>query len=142
MLLMKNPQFWSNLAHTLLILPTNELIILTKFHENCSKIEGFLLMPHFQASLIFFGTVSSTHFSEGHGHILAMWVAWGRVGFYVHRYTQLSFGTWLLAHVWSMIYLLRLPIHYAAEFGSFEVAYELLEKNSEEQIDAQTVMGM
>ena len=56
---MKNPQFLSNLAHTLLILPTSELVIFTKFHENWSKIEDFSLMAYFQASLIFFGTVST-----------------------------------------------------------------------------------
>ena len=41
---MKNAQFLSNLAHTLLILPTSELVIFTKFHENWSKIEDFLLI--------------------------------------------------------------------------------------------------
>ena len=55
---MKNAQFLSNLAHTLLILPTSELVIFTKFHENWSKIEDFLLMAHFQASVIFFLTDS------------------------------------------------------------------------------------
>ena len=40
-------QFLSNLANTWPILHTIELVIFTKFHENCSKIEDFLLMRHF-----------------------------------------------------------------------------------------------
>ena len=55
---MKNAQFLSNLAHTLLILPTNEVVIFPKFHDNCSKIEDFLVIAKFSASLIFFASVS------------------------------------------------------------------------------------
>ena len=47
MSLMKIFQFWPNHAQTLSIWPTIELVILTKFHEKCSKIVDFLLITHF-----------------------------------------------------------------------------------------------
>ena len=49
---MKNPQFLPNHPQTLPILGTNELVNLTKFDKNCSKIVDFLLIAHFLASLI------------------------------------------------------------------------------------------
>ena len=53
-LLIKNPQFCSNLAEILVILPTHELIILTKFDEDQTKIVDFLLALYFWSSIIFF----------------------------------------------------------------------------------------
>ena len=39
-------------------------------------------------------------------------------------------------------FLLRLPIHYAAVYGFFEIVFELLEKNSDQAvIDAQDLHG-
>ena len=52
MLLVKNFWFLPNQAQTLSIWPTIEFVILTKFHENYSKIVDFLLIAHFLASLI------------------------------------------------------------------------------------------
>ena len=46
-LLTKNLQFYSNLADILAILSTHELIILTKFDEDRSKIMDFLLVVYF-----------------------------------------------------------------------------------------------
>ena len=53
-LLTKNLQFYSNLADILTILSTHELIILTKFDEDRSKIMDFLLALYFCPSIIFF----------------------------------------------------------------------------------------
>ena len=53
-LLIKNPQFCSDLAEILAILPTHELIILTKFDGDWTKIVDFLLVVYFWASIIFF----------------------------------------------------------------------------------------
>ena len=50
---MKNPQFLSNQADIQAILPTHELIILTKFHKDCQKIVYFSVIAKFWASLIF-----------------------------------------------------------------------------------------
>ena len=45
--LIKNPQFFSNLADIQAKLLTNEAIILTKFHKECKKIVDFLLRQKF-----------------------------------------------------------------------------------------------
>ena len=50
---MKNPQFYSDLAKILAILPTDWLIILTKFDEDWTEIVDFLLLVYFWASVIF-----------------------------------------------------------------------------------------
>ena len=52
--IIKNPQFYSNLAEILAILPTHELIILTKFDDDQTKIVNFLSSVYFDASVIFF----------------------------------------------------------------------------------------
>ena len=52
--LIKNPQFYSDLAEILAILPTHELIALTKFDENRTKIVDFLSLVHVWFSAIFF----------------------------------------------------------------------------------------
>ena len=57
MLLMKNPQFFSESAETLAILPIHEVVVFTKFHENWAKIVDFSLIVNFKASLIFFSSV-------------------------------------------------------------------------------------
>ena len=54
MLLIKNPLFCSDLAIILAILPTHELIILTKFDGNWTNIVDFLSLVYFWASIIFF----------------------------------------------------------------------------------------
>ena len=59
MVLVKNLQFWSNQADILAILPTHEVVILAKFHNNRGKIVDFLLTASFWASLIFFGSYFS-----------------------------------------------------------------------------------
>ena len=41
--LIKNPQFYSDLAEILAILPTHELIILTKFDGDWTKNCGFFI---------------------------------------------------------------------------------------------------
>ena len=53
MILIKNPQFYSNFARTLVILPTHGLIILNKFDDDQTKIVDFLLLVYFSASVIF-----------------------------------------------------------------------------------------
>ena len=53
-LLIRNSQFYSNLAENLAILPTHGLIILTKFDQDWTKIVNFLLVVYFWASIIFF----------------------------------------------------------------------------------------
>ena len=58
-LLTKNLQFYSNLADILAILSTHELIILTKFDEDQTKIVDFLLALYFWSSIIFFESVST-----------------------------------------------------------------------------------
>ena len=55
----KNPQFCSDLAEILAILPIHELIILTKFDGDWTEIVHFLLLIYFWASIIFFESVSS-----------------------------------------------------------------------------------
>ena len=52
-LLIKNPQFYSDLAEILLMLPTHELIKLTKFDDDWTKIVDFLLVVYFWVSVIF-----------------------------------------------------------------------------------------
>ena len=44
---MKNPQFLSNQADIQATLPTHELIILTKFHDDWQEIVDFLVMAKF-----------------------------------------------------------------------------------------------
>ena len=58
MLLMKNPQFFSESAETLAILPIHEMVVFTKFHENWAKIVDFSLIAYFGACLIFYSPVS------------------------------------------------------------------------------------
>ena len=43
----KNPQFIPNNAEIQEIVPTHELVILTKFHNNWIKIVDFLLLAYF-----------------------------------------------------------------------------------------------
>ena len=45
--LVKNPQFLSNEAEILAILPTHEVIILIKFHTDWKEIVDFLLKVKF-----------------------------------------------------------------------------------------------
>ena len=54
---MKNPQFYSNSTQNLVILPTHELIILTKFDGDWTKIVDSLSLVYFWASIIFFESV-------------------------------------------------------------------------------------
>ena len=44
------------------MLPTHELVILTKLRNNSARIVDFLLLLQFGPSLIFFGTVSYIDF--------------------------------------------------------------------------------
>ena len=57
MILIKNTQFYSDLAEILAILPNQGLIILTKFDGDWTKIVDFLLLVYFWASIIFFESV-------------------------------------------------------------------------------------
>ena len=50
---MKNPQFSSNLADIQAKLPTNEVVILTKFQKDCKKIVDFLLTQIFLVCALF-----------------------------------------------------------------------------------------
>ena len=54
---MKNPQFLSYQLDILAILPTDEIVILTKFHNNWTKIMDLSLIAYFRASLIFYASV-------------------------------------------------------------------------------------
>ena len=54
---MKNLQFWCNHADFLVIWPTHVYYLLTKFHDNWTKIVEFLLMETFFMCLIFFGSL-------------------------------------------------------------------------------------
>ena len=45
--LMKNPHFWWYQADILAIWPNHEVVILTKFHQNWTKIDKFSLIVHF-----------------------------------------------------------------------------------------------
>ena len=54
----KNLQFQPYLYETLSLLPTHELVILTKFHKIVSKIAEFLLVVSFQPSRKFLSLVS------------------------------------------------------------------------------------
>ena len=58
MVLTKILQFHLDLADIFAILSTHELIILTKFDEDWTKIVDFLLVVNFWASIIFFQSVS------------------------------------------------------------------------------------
>ena len=55
--LVKNQQFLSNQADIQAVLPTLELVVLTKFHKDWQKIVDFLVIAKFWASLIIFATV-------------------------------------------------------------------------------------
>ena len=46
-LLVKNPQFFSNQADIQATYPTNELVILTKFHKDWQEIMDFLEIAKF-----------------------------------------------------------------------------------------------
>ena len=50
---MKDPQLFSNQADIQAILPTYELVILSKFHKDWQKIVDFLVVATFLASLNF-----------------------------------------------------------------------------------------
>ena len=63
---MKILQFYFNSAHILLISPTHEVTLLTKFHNDCAKIVEFLLVASFGLSLVFFAPVSIICFSILH----------------------------------------------------------------------------
>ena len=54
--LVKNPQFSSNLADIQAKLPTNEVIILTKFHKECKKIADILLRQKILACALFYAS--------------------------------------------------------------------------------------
>ena len=58
-LFMKNLQFLSNFDETLPKVPINEVVNWTKFDENWTKIVEFSLIVTFNASLIFYESVSS-----------------------------------------------------------------------------------
>ena len=53
-LLIKNPQFCSNQANILATNSAHEMIILTKFHKDRTKIVDFLLIAKFWACKLFF----------------------------------------------------------------------------------------
>ena len=56
-LLIKNPQFCSNQANILATNSAHEMIILTKFHKDRTKIVDFLLIAKFWACLLFLLTL-------------------------------------------------------------------------------------
>ena len=66
---MKNPQFLDNQAETLATLPIHEIVILTKFQKNWTKIVDFSLIVNFKASLIFFSSVFRTKVTTKHDSI-------------------------------------------------------------------------
>ena len=45
--LVKNPQFFSNQADIRAILPSHELVTLTKFHKDWQKVVDFLVIAKF-----------------------------------------------------------------------------------------------
>ena len=55
---MKNLQFWSNFDETLSNVPKNEVVNWTKFGQDWTKIVDFSLIANFEASLIFYESVS------------------------------------------------------------------------------------
>ena len=63
---MKNPQFLANQAQTLAILPIHEIVILTKFHDDWTRIVDFSLIAYFRASLIFYASVFMYAFYNTH----------------------------------------------------------------------------
>ena len=60
MLLAKNLQYLSDFADILAILSTHELIILTKFDEDWTKIVNFLLGLYFWSSINFLISLYNT----------------------------------------------------------------------------------
>ena len=56
-LLSKNPQFSSDFTEILATLPTDRLIILTKFHDDWTKIVDILEEAFFGVSVMFFESV-------------------------------------------------------------------------------------
>ena len=62
MLIMKFPQFYSDLAEILAISPTQGLIISTKSDDDWTKIVDFSLFLDFLASANFFKSVSIIKF--------------------------------------------------------------------------------
>ena len=58
-LLIKNPQFWSNQAEIPATYSTLEMNIFTKFHKDWTTIVDFLLIAKFWASLLFFVSPST-----------------------------------------------------------------------------------
>ena len=61
--LIKNPQFSSNLADIQAKLPSQEVLILTKFHKDCKRIVDFLLTQKFLVCALFYASPFSYHFS-------------------------------------------------------------------------------
>ena len=55
---MNTLQFWTNFDETLSIVPKNEVVNWIKFGEDWIKIVDFSLIANFEASLIFYGSVS------------------------------------------------------------------------------------
>ena len=86
MTLIKNPQFYSDLAEILAILPTHGLIILAKFDEDRTKIANLLLLVYFWASIIFFESVSIRIFNRFPKIMIPSWAHCE----YVHHYIQLQ----------------------------------------------------
>ena len=58
LLLIKNPQFWSDWADIQAVLPIHGLVILTKFHDSRAKIADLLLIVSLWTSAIFYYSVS------------------------------------------------------------------------------------
>ena len=56
---MKNLQFLFNFGETLPKVPISELVNWSKFGQNWTKIADFSLIANFEASLIFYESVSS-----------------------------------------------------------------------------------
>ena len=53
LLLIKNPQFWSDWADIQAVLPIHGLVILTKFHDSRAKIADLLLIVSLWTSAFF-----------------------------------------------------------------------------------------
>ena len=58
LLLIKDPQFWSDWADIQAALPIHGLVILTKFHDSRAKIADLLLIVSLWTSAIFYYSVS------------------------------------------------------------------------------------
>ena len=64
LLLIKNPQFWSDWADIQAVLPIHGLVILTKFHDSRATIADLISIVSLWTSAIFYYSVSRSRTTQ------------------------------------------------------------------------------